>query len=142
MTSAAVTLQADIIVSTLRPDIVVVNKVKKTMHVFELTCPGEPQIEIAHKLKSEKYAHLATDIKTHQVSIMPFEIGSHTGHITRDNCKTLLSMHKFCTKNIKFKIFKKNISAISVLCSYFLFNCRNEKNWEGCSYIVPPFSNH
>ena len=141
MTPAGGTLPADIIVSTLRPDIVIVDSKKKTVSVLELTVPGETRIPIAHKLKTEKYQHLQSDIKTHTVSVLPFEIGSHTGHITRENAETLHSLHKFCTKEVKFKMFKKNISAITVLSSYYIFNCRNEKTWEKSAYILPPFPN-
>ena len=135
------TLPADIIVSTLRPDIVIVDNKKKSVSVLELTVPGEPRIPVSHKLKTEKYQHLQSDIKTHSVSVLPFEIGSHTGHITRDNSQTLHTLHKFCTKDVKFKLFKKNISAITVLSSYYIFNCRNEKTWEKSAYILPPFPN-
>ena len=135
------TLPADIIVTTLRPDIVVIDNKKKSVNILELTVPGEQRIPVSHKLKNEKYEHFLSDIKTHQVSVLPFEIGSHTGHITRENAKTLHTLHKFCSKEIKFKNFKKNISAVAGLASYYLFNCRNEKNWEGSDYICPPFPN-
>ena len=127
--------------STLRPDIVIVDTKKKSVSVLELTVPGEPRISVSHKLKTEKYQHLQSDIKTNTVSVLPFEIGSHTGHITRDNSNTLHTLHKLCTKDVKFKQFKKNISAITVLSSYYIFNCRNEKTWEKSSYILPPFPN-
>ena len=44
-----------------------------------LTCPGEPRIEIANFSKREKYEHFLTDIKSHKVSVLPFEVGSQTG---------------------------------------------------------------
>ena len=135
------TLPADVIVSTLRPDIVLLDRKKKDLGIFELTCPGEQRIEIANSLKKEKYEHFSTDIKTHKVSVLPFEVGSRTGHITRRNHNTLHTLHKWCKKDIKFKNFRKNISAITVLSSYYLFNCRNEKNWEGCNYICSPLPN-
>ena len=140
-TPAGGTLPADIIVTALRPDIVLVDNKKKNIAILELTCPGEQRIDAAHKLKQDKYDHFLSDIKTHKVSVHPFEVGSTTGHITRDNRNTLLTLHKWCKKEIKFKVFKKNVSAIAVLSSYFLFNCRNEPEWEGSAFITPPFSN-
>ena len=140
-TPAGGTLPPSIIVSTLRPDIVIVDQKKKAMTVLELTIPGETRIHIAHRLKSEKYQHLSTDTRTHTVSVLPFEVGSHTGHITRDNNKTLHTLHKFCRKDVKFKQFIKNISAVAILGSYYIFNCRNVKDWEGSEFILSPFPN-
>ena len=62
-------------VSTLRPDIVIIDEPKKNIMVLELTVPGELRIEEANRLKGEKYQHFTTDIKTHTVSVLPFEIG-------------------------------------------------------------------
>ena len=140
-TPAGGTLPADIIVSNLRPDIVIVDSKKKSMWILELTVPGETRIAVAHKLKTEKYQHFKSDIKTHTVSVLPFEIGSHTGHVTRENTQTLQTMHKFCNKDIKLKQFIKNISAIAALSSYYIFNCRNEKTWESNNYILAPLPN-
>ena len=140
-TPAGGTLPPSIIVSTLRPDIVIVDQKKKAVTVLELTIPGETRIHIAHRLKSEKYQHLSTDTRTHTVSVLPFEVGSHTGHITRDNNKTLHTLHKFCRKDVKFKQFIKNISAVAILGSYYIFNCRNVKDWEGSEFILSPFPN-
>ena len=91
--------------SALRPDIVIVDQKKKIMSVLELTIPGESRITIAHRLKSEKHQHLTIDITTHTVSVLPFEIGSHTGHITRDNRKILHTIHKYCKKDVSLKQF-------------------------------------
>ena len=79
-----------------------------------------------------------SDIKTHTVSVLPFEVGAHTGFISRENRDTLHTLHKFCAKEIKFKMFIKNVSAIVALSSYYIFNCRNDKNWESVDYIFPP----
>ena len=140
-TPAGGTLPPNIIISTLRPDIVIVDDKKKEVKVFELTVPGEMRINESHRLKSEKYQHFATDIKSHTASVLPFEIGSFTGQITRENTSTLHTLHKFCRKDVKFKQFTKNISSIVVLSSYYIFNCRNETEWEGDNYIISPFPN-
>ena len=61
-TSARGTLPPDLIVTNLKPDIVIQNKATKTVDIFELTCPGEQRIETAHRLKTEKYQHFKNDI--------------------------------------------------------------------------------
>ena len=140
-TQAGGTLPPEITVSTLKPDIVIIDQKTKFVGIFELTVPGETRIREAHRLKSEKYQHFKNDINSHTVSILPFEIGSHTGFISRDNMATLNTLHKFCTKDIKLKQFTKNISSITVLSSYYIFNCRNESDWGKSSHILSPFPN-
>ena len=49
------------------------------------------------------------------MTVDPFEIGSHTGFITKPIKKRLGSIHKFCKKSIKLKSFINNISAITVM---------------------------
>ena len=140
-TQAGGTLPPEIIVSTLKPDIVIIDQKTKFVGIFELTVPGETRIREAHRLKSEKYQHFRNDINSHTVSILPFEIGSHTGFISRDNMATLNTLHKFCTKDIKLKQFTNIISSITVLSSYYIFNCRNESDWGKSSHILSPFPN-
>ena len=139
-TPACGTLPPEVIVSTLKPDIVIIDNKNKQVKIFELTVPGENRISEAHRLKTEKYQHFSTDIKIHTATVLPFEIGSHTGFISRENIKTLHTLHKHCKKDIKLKQFMKNISSISVISSYFIFNCRNERERGEASYILWPFS--
>ena len=140
-TNSGGTLPPEIIVSTLKPDIVIVDKKLKSIIIFELTVPGETRIHEAHRIKAEKYQHFKNDIKTHNVTVLPFEIRSHTGFISHENKNSLHTLHKFCLKDIKLKQFVKNISSITVLSSYFIFNCRNESEWGKASYILSPFPN-
>ena len=135
------TLPPEIVVSTLKPDIVIVDKKNKDIHIFELTVPGESRIHEAHRIKTEKYQHFQSDIRSHRITILLFEIGSHTGFISRENVNRLNILHKFCTKGIKFKQFTKNISSITVISSYFIFNCRNETEWGKSNFVLSPFPN-
>ena len=126
--------------TTLRPDIVIIDKQKKQVNIFELTVPGETRIKISHDLKYQKYQHLNSDIGSHTVNIIPFEIGSQTGYVSHENKDYLKKLHKFCQKSIKLKKFTQNISAVSVLSSYLIFNSRNH-GWGDMDPIVPPFPN-
>ena len=78
--------------------------------IFELTIPCETRLDTAHKQKTEAYSHFFRDITSHTVTVTPFEEGAHTGHINNDNKKRLKKLHSFCTKDIKLKKFKENIS--------------------------------
>ena len=119
---------------------VIINKKEPKVSIFELTVPSEQRIEISNKLKSDKYQHFITDITSHTVTVTPFEIGSHTGYISTQNKKNLADLHKFCKKDIKLKTFIQNISAVTILSSYYLFNCRNDANWDNPGVIKPPLS--
>ena len=140
-TPAGGTFPPDVIVSTLKPDLVVLDKKNKKAAIFELTCPAEHRIEAAHTLKEQKYSHFTSDIQHYEVTVDPFEIGSHTGYITKPNRKRLGSIHKFCKKSIKLKSFIHNISAITVLGSYYIFNCRSQALWAEMAPILAPFPN-
>ena len=127
--------------SNLKPDIVILDKSAKKVNIFELTCPSEGRIDISNKLKYEKYQHFLTDIVNYKPSVTPFEVGAQSGYISRRNKETLKTLHKFCKSSIKLKQFTNNISAICILSSYFLFNCRNQQQWEAMDPILPPFKN-
>ena len=118
----------------------IIDNKTKAVNIFELTCPGEQRIDVANKLKKEKYQHFLKDITQYKPSVIPFEVGSNTGHISQRNKQNFNLLHKYCKKNINLNQFKNNISAISGLSSLFIFNCRNEKNWEPMDYILPPLN--
>ena len=140
-TEAGGTIPSSLLVTAKKPDIVIVDQKSKSVHIFELTVPGESRLDTAHRLKTESYSHFVTDIKTHKVTVTPFEVGAHTGHINSDNKKRLHSLHSFCTKDIKLKKFKENISSVTILSSYYIFNCRNQETWSTPDHILAPFSN-
>ena len=91
----------------------------------------------------EKYAivHFETDHPGENISVTPFEVGFHTGYASKGNKMRLAQLHKYCLKSIKLKNFVKNISAITVKGSYFIFNCRSQDLWPEMALISPPFSN-
>jgi hypothetical protein len=141
VTSAGGTIPPNICVTNLKPDLVIIDKSSKTIKLFELTVPGELRIETAHKLKYDKYQHFESSITSHQTSVIPFEIGSHTGYISSGNKSSLSVLHKYCKKEIKSKKFNQNISAITVLGSFYIFNARKQLNWSEEAIISAPFSN-
>ena len=103
---------------------------------------GELRISSAHNLKLEKYQHFSTDILRLKTTVTPFEIGSNTGYISRENKENIKRIHKYCKREIKLKNFKNNISAIAVLGSYFIFNNRNIESWHiPSNYIYAPMTN-
>jgi hypothetical protein len=139
MTTTGGTIPVELCVTPLRPDIVIVDDKKKTMDIFELTCPLEPNIKKRHTEKSDKYAHFNGDLDQHTTKVTCFEIGSR-GYISPDNHERLKSLHKFCKPNTKLKKFKENISALSIYSSYAIFIGRKEPQWMKPGTMKPPFS--
>ena len=81
------TLPPDVLVTNLKPDIVIIDKQKMNVNIFELTVPGEKRLAISHTLKTEKYQHFSTDITRFSTTVTPFEIGSNTGFINSETNK-------------------------------------------------------
>ena len=135
------TLPPSLVVTNLKPDIVIVDERTKKVQIYELTVPKETRISTSNKLKLEKYQHFTSDISVFKASVTPFEVGSHTGLVTRDNRQALHSLHKFCLKSVKLSNFIKNISTISVLSSFHIFTSRNQEAWDKGDPILAPFPN-
>ena len=108
-------LPPSLTVSSLKPDIVIVDEVNKKVVIYELTVPFEKNIHTRHKYKTEKYAHFEADIKQYKTTVVAFEIGSRGG-LTDDNVKRLTDMHKqHLQKHIKKKHFIDNIKCLATL---------------------------
>ena len=127
----------ELCVTTLKPDIVILNDQAKTIHLFELTCPSETNIEQRHTEKSNKYAHFTTDISDYKCKVDAFEVSSK-GFLTPRNHTTLATLHKFINPAIKLQVFKKNISAISLTASYHIYNCKSEPTFVEPPFLLPP----
>ena len=79
-------------VTLQKPDVVIVDDIKKEVHIFELNVNWETLCENNNKYKNNKYAHFLTDITTHTKSRTAFEIGVR-GQISKDNMQRLQQIH-------------------------------------------------
>ena len=132
------TVPPEIIVTNLKPDITIWDKVNNRFNIFELTVPLDVNISQRNIDKSNKYAHFATDITHINTTVTAFEISS-TGNVSSDNKKSLTSLHKFCKPGIKLSTFIKNISSLSIYSSYHIWLCRNDPVFVTPSYLPAPF---
>ena len=137
-TASGGTIDPSYTVTPLKPDLVIESKDKKTLRIFELTVPGEQNIEERHRYKTNKYSHFQTDITSATVQVLPFEIGANTGYINQRNKTTIKEIFEFVKPDIKFKYFLNNISAIAVLSSYYIYLARNQQEWIEPARIVHP----
>ena len=135
------TIPPEILITNLKPDITILDKTNKKFHIFELTCPLLTNIDKQHDYKTNKYAHLLTDISHLHTTVTAFEITS-TGHISKRNHTHLQALHKFCKPGIKLSNFKKNISGLSIYSSYHIWLCRNDPIFEEPPFLPPPFPDH
>ena len=103
----------EICITVQKPDIVIIDKKDKSVHIFELTCPLEQHIEKRHLEKSNKYAHFVTDCSSGTVKcqVTCFEISSR-GLITPRNSEHLHTLHKYTHKGLKISTFKKKTKVI------------------------------
>ncbi len=132
----ATTIPIDIIVTTLRPDIVVVNTQSKKVILFELSVPFELNIDSTHERKVERYRQLITDIEDNGYSVKyyPCEIGSRS-FISKDNISRLKSFLRDTTTNIKFNLVKSQLCKTVLTASYVIYHSKHEPTWLDPSYV-------
>ena len=128
----------DVIVTNLKPDIVIVNETAGEVVIFELTCPWDANIDRSHNFKEERYAHLVADLsrrfKTYLFSV---EI-SVRGQVTSNNKSRLKSFtYRVCNEpKVVFNSMVKVCSKVALLSSFSIFSARNEPSWSDPSYLL------
>ena len=136
------TIPADILPTSDRPDLTIVDYTKKTIHIFELTVPYESNIDRQHIYKSNKYAALMSDLELtgFRVTCCAFEIGCR-GTITKDNFYRLSEFVE--SVNIKerktVKTLCKDLMKISCLCSFYIFKSKDHPEWEQMDVLKANF---
>ena len=137
-TSNGGSLPPSMTVTTLKPDIVILDEKNKKAVIYELTVPFERNIDRQHTYKSNKYAHLETDIKTYSTKVVAFEVGSRGG-LTSENTKRLGDMHTHLMQtHTKKKHFVNNVKSLAIMSSYYIFTARKHMSWEHTAHITPP----
>ena len=129
----------EICVTSLKPDIVIIDNHKQTIHLFELTCPSERNIEARNLEKTNKYSHFAADISELKCKVNCFEV-STKGFINTRNHSTLNALHKFVKSDITRSQFKSNISALCLTASYHIFLCKDEPVFQEPPCLLPPLA--
>ena len=127
----------ELCVTAQKPDIVIIDNHKKAIHLYELTCPAERNIDARNLEKSNKYAHFTTDITHLSCKVNCFEVSSK-GFLSTRNHSTLNTLHKFVKPNITKSQFKSNISALCLTASYHIFLCKDEPTFLEPPYLIPP----
>ncbi len=128
------TIPPDILVTKLKPDMVVIHDDGVSIDLIELTVPFETNIDKAHEIKQSKYTHLVQDLeeKGFKCQLFCLEIGSR-GLISKDNEQRLQSIFQAGKKQMR--ILREELSRLSLLSSYTIWNARHNAIWEDCPYI-------
>ena len=122
-------------VPELKPDLVIVNNIEKTVDVFELTVPFEGNIKARNTYKTNKYAHFVKDITSHKATVTAFEVGAR-GYLTVENEKRLRKICSFCEKGTKPKDFLESISKLAITCSYLIYTARKQPSWVSPGFMT------
>ena len=132
------TIPPDILSTSFRPDLVILNRNQKTIELLELTCSFEKNIEMAHLRKAKKYYDLKKDLEDvgWRVHLIPFEVGSR-GQITKRNKDSLIHVFKRNQIKVKKQQLFKDMSKISLLCSYSVFQAHCVPTWRDPPYLHP-----
>ena len=135
------TIPISVAITNQRPDLVLVNKVKKQISILELTIPFESGIEKAHERKTEKYSQLISDIKDsgYDISFHALEIGSR-GMISKENSERIFNL--LSSQNGKpvlqrtFRQFKARICKTVLIGSYVIFYSKYDPAWRKPTLIA------
>jgi hypothetical protein len=127
------TIPPEVLVTGLRPDLVLIDEKSGDFEIFELTCPADDMKNIhnAQSRKSEKYAQLPTDIRKTGVKcekVTPFEVCA-LGNIPAHARQTIRYLVGKRAARDTFKALAK----IAISTSYYIFNRRRQLEW-----IAPP----
>ena len=126
------TIPPELCVTNLKPDIVIVDEIKKNLHIYELTVPLYSNIDARHMEKTCKYTPFITDITGLSCKLNCFEVSS-TGFISTRNKETLLTLHSFMKKGLKRSTFLENINSLAWYGSYKVWLSREDPE-----FVVPP----
>ena len=132
------TIPPDILVTLSRPDLVIINRSLKSVYLLELTCSFERNILAAHQRKSTKYIPLKSDIESegYTCTLIPFEIGSR-GHVTSINRSNILNTFIQHNINTNVRRCNKELSKISLLCSFSIFHAYQQPSWKSPPFLSP-----
>ncbi len=132
------TVPTDIAITNQKPDMVIVDS-NGNVTLMELTVPFESNIVQASERKKQRYEHLISNIKDngHNVELITIEIGSR-GLICKENASKLLNLVKKVKKpnGKEFRLFKSDLTKVTVIASYIIFYSKFENQW-----VAPPYVN-
>ena len=114
------TIPVDMFLTNMRPDLVVIDRVKKSVIILELTVPFETNFVAAQERKCSKYAPVISGLEEagFKCDFHSLEVGSR-GIAANGTCSTL---RKICGSSKKeTRDFVYSLMKVSLKCSYVIF---------------------
>jgi hypothetical protein len=132
------TIPPDILPRGLQPDLVLINRKEKKIELLELTCSFETSIERANIRKTKSYNDLKSDLLKEgwKATLVPFEIGSR-GLVNKRNRESLIAVMKRNRIKLRHTQLFKDLSKISLLCSYSLVQAHCGPSWQDPPVLHP-----
>ena len=130
------TIPADLCITNLKPDIVIIDNSKKILHIYELTVPLATNIDQRNAEKTQKYAPFISDITGYACTVNCFEVSS-TGFISKRNKSTLTTLHKFMKQDMKKSTFFSNLNSLAWYGSYKIWLTRDDPTFADPPFLIP-----
>ena len=117
------TIPTDILITSQRPDLVVIDQALKKILILELTVPYDINVDSAHDRKIKRYENLVRDLNTvgYETIYLAIEIGAR-GFISKDNQSRIVELLDFTgisiSKNIQRTL--KDLNASHSLGTFFV----------------------
>ena len=129
----------DLVATGQRPDIVLLDRQKKTIVLLELTCPFDSAtlFKDAFDRKTERYERLTLDCKKlgYATYNTPLEIGAR-GVITARNHSVLAMVARMCHIQ-DLKKLRKTLGKIALVASHRIYLARNSNDWCSGKLVSP-----
>ena len=127
-TNAGGTIPPEVLITTDRPDLVIVDEENKKVKTFELTVPHISNIEKRHELKTNKYQYLENESNDYSIKTEAFEVEIR-GYISKENKKIIKEIYKLCSTKDTHKEFQQKISKLAINGSSYIYMSRSQKEW-------------
>ena len=129
-------IPADIMTQAQRPDLVILDRSVPGRHriaLVELTCPWDTDAKRAEERKASRYAGLKTALSNEgwDCSLYMIEVGAR-GHIlksVKDRLRSLFRAWVPAGHRSGIAQMMKDVSRISLVCSFSIFQARNDPVW-------------
>ena len=128
------TIPVDILPTSFRPDITVIDRVSRTIDIIELTVPFEHNFVAAQERKSTKYGPLIAGLEelNFKCTFNSLEIGAR-GIVNNGAFKILKNVSKASRKDVK--ILLKEISQCVMKCGQVIFKEKDNPSAQYTSLI-------
>ena len=132
------TIPPHILVTNLRPDIFILDELKREVVILELTCPFDRNVDRMHSYKEDKYAPLVADL-SRSFTVYNFSIEvSARGQVTKANRARFKEFaYRNCSDPRRITgMLVRDCSKAALLSSYSIFTARKEPAWANPSPLV------